>query len=272
MEAKKILQSDVLDIIFDQRNKAYGAYELRKNYHKRARNAIVFTIIFVSMIVSAPLVAGLLRTQPPLLPPITETPRVIKDIPVSLNHPEPPAVNTHVKVDPQPTIPIVIAHVIKDPLPQDPEVITPPSPAGPEGPEVLGPLNPTVSGGGTPKEGGIVETAKEPEIIFTTEMDLQQYPEFPGGEEALTAYLVKHIQYPSRALQNDIEGHVTLGFLVNKDGEIEDIKVIRSLGYGCDDEALRVAGAMPKWKPGKNNGKAVKVYFNLPINFVLNKQ
>jgi protein TonB len=98
---------------------------------------------------------------------------------------------------------------------------------------------------------------------------VEQMPEFNGGEDALRAYLSKNINYPKQANEQGIAGRVVLNFVVNEDGDITDIKVVRGIGYGCDQEAMRVVNSMPKWKPGKQNGKAVKVSFSLPIMFKL---
>ena len=96
-------------------------------------------------------------------------------------------------------------------------------------------------------------------------------PEFPGGEEELIRYLAQNIQYPKQALDGNTEGRVLIGFVVNKEGDIDDVKVLRSIGDGCDEEAVRVIHKMPKWKPGKNNGKLVNVFYNLPVTFQLMK-
>jgi protein TonB len=102
-------------------------------------------------------------------------------------------------------------------------------------------------------------------------MDVSQMPEFPGGDEELLRYLAQNIQYPKRAVDGNTEGRVLIGFIVNKEGEIDDVKVIRSIGDGCDEEAVRVIYKMPKWKPGKNNGRLVNVFYNLPVTFQLIK-
>jgi len=93
-------------------------------------------------------------------------------------------------------------------------------------------------------------------------------PEWKEGKEAMYAYLSANINYPKEAMTHCISGKVYLQFIVEKDGSInEDVKVLRGIGYGCDEEALRVIKNMPAWNPGKQNGKPVRVYFNLPINF-----
>jgi TonB family protein len=106
---------------------------------------------------------------------------------------------------------------------------------------------------------------KEPSVYQFVE----QMPEFPQGEMALKNYLTEHIQYPSIAKENNIEGKVFCKFVVDQSGYIRNAEVVKGIGYGCDDEAIRVINAMPKWKPGMQNGKAVSVYYTLPVFFKL---
>lgn len=94
-------------------------------------------------------------------------------------------------------------------------------------------------------------------------------PEFPGGMEALIKYLSENIKYPEQAKKDKIQGKVYISFVVEKDGSVADAKVLRGIGGGCDEEALRVVNAMPKWEPGKLQGTPVRVQFNLPIVFKL---
>ena len=107
--------------------------------------------------------------------------------------------------------------------------------------------------------------AIEDTICATPEVD----PQFPGGIEALYKYLAGNIHYPQEARDNHISGRVFVRFVVEKDGSIADAEVLRGIGGGCDEEALRVVEAMPKWKPGMQSGKPVRVQFNLPIVFQL---
>jgi len=109
---------------------------------------------------------------------------------------------------------------------------------------------------------GVVEAPKAPEIFQFVE----QQPE-PSVD--MGAYLSKNLKYPEQARSNNVEGKVILKFVVNEDGSISGITVLRGIGNGCDEEAKRVLAAMPKWKPGKQNGRAVKVYFVQPITFKL---
>ena len=98
---------------------------------------------------------------------------------------------------------------------------------------------------------------------------VEEAPEFPGGEKAMFAFINKNIRYPEIARENGIEGKVYIRFIVSKDGSIRDVKVLRGIGSGCDEEAMRVVKRMPNWKPGKQRGKAVSVMFNLPFSFKL---
>lgn len=109
------------------------------------------------------------------------------------------------------------------------------------------------------------EDEAETQIFTVVEND----PEFPGGMEALYKYLAQNIKYPQLARDNGITGKVYVTFVVEKDGSIANPKVLRDIGGGCGQEAIRVVKSMPKWTPGKQRGKAVRVQFNLPVNFSL---
>ncbi len=107
---------------------------------------------------------------------------------------------------------------------------------------------------------------QEEDQIF---MVVEQMPEFPGGEEALYKYLAGNITYPQMAKESGIQGRVYVTFIVEQDGSISDVRVLRGIGGGCDEESIRVVKAMPKWKPGKQRGKPVRVQYNLPVKFSL---
>lgn len=109
------------------------------------------------------------------------------------------------------------------------------------------------------------DEVEEEEIFQVVEDD----PEFPGGLEALSKYLGENIKYPQLAKENNITGRVFVTFVVEKDGSVANVKVLRDIGGGCGAEAVRVVKAMPKWKPGKQRGKAVRTQFNLPVSFNL---
>ena len=95
-------------------------------------------------------------------------------------------------------------------------------------------------------------------------------PQFPGGQIAMLKYIMENIKYPEQAMKEGIQGRVAVRFIVEKDGSISDVKPILSVHPLLNKEAVRVVESMPKWSPGKQNGKPVRVRFNLPVMFKLN--
>ena len=101
-------------------------------------------------------------------------------------------------------------------------------------------------------------------------ISVEQMPEFPGGGEgALIAYIAKNTKYPAMARENNIEGTVFISFVVEKDGSVSDVKILRGIGGGCDEEAKRVIKNLPNFAPGRQNGRPVRVQFNVPVKFKL---
>ncbi|MEG1564497.1 MAG: TonB family protein [Bacteroides sp.] len=112
----------------------------------------------------------------------------------------------------------------------------------------------------------VVEDEPEEQTIFEV---VEQMPEFPGGTAALMKFLGKNINYPNIAQENGTQGRVIVQFVVNKDGSVVDAKVVKSVDPYLDKEALRVIGTMPKWKPGMQRGKPVRVKYTVPVTFKL---
>jgi TonB family protein len=113
------------------------------------------------------------------------------------------------------------------------------------------------------------KTTSKGEDIYTV---VEKQPAFPGGQDGLVKFLMENIKYPAPAIEKGIVGKVYLTFVVKADGAVTDVKILRGVGGGCDEEALRVVQMMPKWEPGTVKGKPVNVQFNLPINFQLDKK
>ncbi len=109
------------------------------------------------------------------------------------------------------------------------------------------------------------ENIDEEEIFIRVEVD----PQFPGGSSAMFRYLSRNIKYPMMAIETGIQGVVYVMFVVEKDGSITDISILRGLAGGCDEEAMRVVKMMPRWKPGKQFNKTVRVQYTLPVRFIL---
>lgn len=104
-------------------------------------------------------------------------------------------------------------------------------------------------------------------IFFVVEVQ----PEFPGGLDSMYAFIQKNLIYPEKAKAEGIEGRVFITFTIEKDGSVSNVKILRGIGGGCDEAAKEVVEKMPKWKPGTQRGKPVRVQFNLPIKFELEK-
>lgn len=119
-------------------------------------------------------------------------------------------------------------------------------------------------------KGTVVLQEEEKEVdeqeIF---LIVESSPSFPGGEMARMKFLQDNIRYPLMAKESGIQGTVHLTFVIERDGSVTDVKLLRGIGGGCDEEAIRVVKNMPRWEPGKQRGKPVRVQFNLPIKFNL---
>lgn len=264
MDAKKLLEADYLDIIYDHRNKGYGGYELRKNYSSRVRKGVGFLMLGLSAIVSFSFISSRAHTH------------VVTEI-------HPPVVVTDVHLPEAPKPPKPIATPAAPPPPVKTKIFTPPvitdaeikpdqqmvevkelahfTPGNANIDSGADGLNPPIAGNNP--GGPIVVT---PPNVPAIPMFVEQMPAFPGD---MQSYLSKNINYPANAREAGIQGRVAITFVVNEDGSITNAKVTHSIGAGCDEEALRVIKAMPKWKAGKNNGVATKVMFTQAISFKL---
>ena len=114
----------------------------------------------------------------------------------------------------------------------------------------------------------MAQTVVEDDAIFLV---VENEPEFPGGKDSLYAYIARNIVYPEAAKKEKIEGRVFVTFVIEKDGQVSSAKILRDIGGGCGEEAIRVVKNMPKWKPGTQRGKPVRVQFNLPVSCMLVK-
>ena len=117
-----------------------------------------------------------------------------------------------------------------------------------------------------PTQRGRVEEKVEDDTIFEF---LEEQAEFPGGQAAMLKWVSEHIKYPTVAAENNIQGKVMVSFVVERDGSVSNIKVMRGVDPSLDKEAVRVVKEMPKWKPGMQTGKPVRSRFNLPVTFKL---
>ena len=125
------------------------------------------------------------------------------------------------------------------------------------------------------EQNEIIEEYVAPEVVEEEVVEqeifqiVEEMPQFPGGEQKLMEFVAKNIKYPQIARETGIQGRVFVGFVVEPDGSISNVKLLRGIGGGCDEEAMRVIKSLPKWKPGKQRGKAVRVSYQIPVFFKL---
>ena len=134
--------------------------------------------------------------------------------------------------------------------------------------EIMAPVPDSLEEDGEVTEGLVVpwrDESDEPEVY----MIVDEMPEFPGGDKELYQFIADNVKYPAEAKEKGIKGRVFVNFIVEPDGSVSDIKVLRGIGGGCDEEAVRVVESMPKFKPGIQNGEAVRVSYTVPVNFRL---
>ena len=265
------------DIVFDGRNRHYGAYELRALYQRHMTRALVIATAMLALLLVFPLVAQLLHEDvvavkpdldkgkvtliaPPLAPERVITPPPTVAPPKSVL-PATPTQHlattrfTEMKVTPddQATEDVPDHKLLEN------STISTVTATGEASATDLGPLTDT---GGTKEIGG--DVVKETAYVY-----VEQMPELPGGggQKAIVAAIQKAAKYPASALGNQIEGKIYVSFVVNSVGDVSDVKVVKGLGYGLDEETIRAVKTLPRFIPGKQTGRAVSVAYTVPISF-----
>ncbi|MBD2755001.1 energy transducer TonB [Spirosoma validum] len=259
------------DIIFQTRNRAYGAFELRQQYRPTLTRALWLGIgLFLLGLASPTFYARMWPSDSADASQFMEEATLTKvDQPDEPPVPLPP-------VEQAPTVstvrnpPLVVmpeVDVVEDHLPPTTDQLQQAT-SGAETAEGTGDLEAIIapeSSGPTIQEKALEIVAKPEEVFILVE----QQPEFPGGMDALRTFLNNNLKYPRAATSAGISGRVFISFVVNTDGSLTDLQVLKGIGFGCDEEAIRVMQKMPHWRPGKQSGRAVRVKFNLPISFTL---
>jgi protein TonB len=267
-----ILKPEWLDIVFNGRNKSYGAYELRKQNPKSTVKALVITLILFVVAVSAPTIINKIKG---FIPKAKEKVKIVE---VTLK-PPPPLDETKKPPPPPPEPPKPKVDQVRFPPPvvkpdnevkeKDPPTVEELKVADPGPKDQKGDPTATIRIDEPVGNSDVKAVTEDTNEIFTA---VENSAEFPGGIEKFYAYLGKNIRYPAVARENNVQGKVFLTFVVEKDGSLTDVKVMRGLGSGCDEEAMRVIKASPRWKPGQQNGRAVRQQYTVPISFTLQEQ
>lgn len=278
MEKSYFLSMTFNNIVFQGRNQAYGAYLLRKAYNNHIMLAALLATALFSGALVIPLVQNIMFADQVALkdkPDDVFVFTIPPDIPLPpppKNQPEkaevvPPAPKEKVKTEKYVPLKVVSNETETTEVLPDQAALKE-SNIGTEKIEGVAPAVPSIALTEAPPTGieggsGEAETSNAP-YLYAEEM-----PEFDGGEKALINFLSKKIRYPAAAQRAGVDGTVVVTFVVGVTGEITDIEVLKGLGYGTEEEAKRVISSMPKWKPGKQNGRAVPVRYTLPIRFNL---
>jgi periplasmic protein TonB len=248
------------DIVFEGRNQSYGAYVLRSLYSKNLMIAVIATITIIALMVYGPAIAAMLKgTEVIEKPPPKKLVYTELSAPPPIDKPKPPPPQIQLPKL-QKVIKFVPPKVVKE------EVVE-------EVPTIEEIKQNEVAAVEVEGEDVVFEEPVEQVVVEDENkifMVVEQQPEFEGGYEAMNKFIAKNLKYPASARRMGIDGTVYVSFVVGKDGTINDVKVLRGISADCDKEAVRVVQMMPPWKPGKQNGKAVFVRFNLPIKFKLN--
>ena len=267
-----IFKTQWLDVVFAGRNKAYGAYDLRTISSKyTARALLIGIILFVGLITSPMIIKAIMGEEEAKEPETIETEVVLS---------EPPPVNEEAPPPPPPVEPppprvdqvrmpppvVVPAEQVRDEEPPTVEQLKKADP----GPKTIA-GDPTADiridmpVGEGPKDAQVTEEGSG--VMDFNAVEVQ--PTFPGGMQEFYKWVGKNYNYPQMAKEQGVNGSIHVSFVVERDGSLTDIKVLRDLKYGTGEEAVRMLKSSPKWKPGIQNGRPVRVSYSLPIKLNL---
>ena len=266
-----LYKAEWLDVVFEKRNKEYGAYNIRQHYAENLTKALL--IAMITVVGGAIAVGAAIKVKP------TET-IVTVDLPTFVPPPSTPAkeevVKPEIEKPAKAETPVKVKGfpppvVTSEPVETEPPTIAELNEAaiGPvdvEGPSAapganIQPVSTTTGGGGG------TDVTENTEPVNTAVLSVMPAP--VGGDEAWTKFLKKNLRYPEQAVEEGKGGKVWISFIIEKDGKLTDIKVVRGPGFGMDEEALRVLRKAPAWTPGIQHNKPVRVQYTLPINFSL---
>lgn len=268
--------SEWIDLVFEGKNKKYGAYFLRTTSSKRHIVAFIVVLIFTGVISALPALVEAVKSQRADNLGGVEDAFELSNLDAPEDIPEENIIQQETAPPPPP---------LKATIQFTPPVITDDDKVNEENQmksqdelieskvqisvaTVEGEDRADAVDIADLKDHKVIVAEKEEEKPFVS---VEQMPAFPGGNEELMRFISSNLRYPTIAAENGIEGRVIIRFVVGRDGAVSDVQVARGLDASCDREAVRVVKSMPKWIPGKQNGRAVPVYYTLPILFKLQR-
>jgi protein TonB len=271
MRSENILKTDLLDLVFENRNKRYGAYELRKNYHKRLMNAIFVGLVFAAgfasmvwmvkkekrLVVPDIKVGSIFDMTPPAPPePPKPKPKTIRA--------KAPAASTKRAPSQQWVTPVITDNLPTSKLPinlNDVAIGDATKPGTPDGPHVVVPDPIT-----TDRYGDAKPIASKPVDRDTPLEAAEVMPAYPGGVTALRKFLEKNLNSPEDLEEGNIIT-VRVKFIVGYDGKLKGFEILQDGGASFNKEVIRVLKRMPDWIPGKAHGENVSVFYTIPVKF-----
>jgi len=252
--------ADHLEMLFENRNKAYGAYDLRANYESRLLKSFGIALLIAGFFFLIPFVLTKILTC------VQDEPKLMSyheyDFSQKFEIEKRKAVEQPVASKTKAISNDSYKIVKKDDAPKDDKIVTSVDPVIPT--QGAGTGVSIDSSGGNPGD--------QADSIYSEPFSMNSVdvlPEFPGGEEAMMKFFSKDVHYPLSARNHEIVGRVYISFIIDENGKVVDQKVMRGLGYGTEEEVLRVVGIMPDWTPGKYLGRNVKTAFIMPFLFSL---
>lgn len=263
------------DIIFMNRNRSYGAYSLRRDYHDRILKALILGIVIFVLAIVSPLIFAEdkgghketivdIHMQEYAIPPEKKI-ELPKQIPL-VNQVPPVAVKTQKFND----FEITPDDKVEELPPTQDELSKSDAVIGSVNIEAEAGLEAVIDPDASTAVDKKVDIPVEVEVVEKPFLHVEIMPEYQGGLTELSRFLQKNLRYPNRAVDAGIGGKVYMTFIVGKSGEIYNVEVLKGLGFGCDEEAMRVIKLMKRWIPGKQSNIPVAVKFTLPITFQLN--
>lgn len=275
MSKVDLINNSWVDLVFENKNQAYGAYQLRKNTGKRNVKAVVLvfaTILLIMFAVWAKVAIENALPKKTVNTAEVELSKLAQKKEAKVERKEPVKVEQEKVVEKvKSSVKFTAPEIKKDDEVKPEDEI--------KSQDDLAKTNTAIGTfdvKGNDEAAGEVLKAKEvvvdekPKEEETKVFDVvEQMPEFPGGAAELMKYLSSHVKYPVVAEENGIQGRVVCTFVVERDGSITDVRVVKSVDPSLDKEAVRVLSSMPRWIPGKQNGSAVRVKYTAPVTFRL---
>ena len=271
-----LIDNGWVDLVFEGKNQAYGAYQLRKDTGKRNLKALItmfvgFAII-AAIVIAKVSIDNYIASRNAAIETDVELQSLAEKKEAKVERKEEPQIEKIEVEKVKSFVAFTTPEIKKDEEVQEDQEM--------KSQDELASTNTAIGAftvEGNDEEAGEVLKAKEviaepepPKVEETKVFDVvEEMPQFPGGQAALLEYLSKNIKYPVVAEENGIQGKVIVTFVVERDGSISDVKVVKSVDPSLDKEASRVVKSMPKWQPGKQNGSAVRVKYTVPVQFRL---